>query len=258
MLDYINSIRSNSARFSELIRVTDPAAPVPSCPGWSASDLFWHLTEVQYFWATIVAGLLTSPQTVSELARPGDAELGDLFDAQSARLLHAVQHRNPTDECWIWHESGHNVGWVRRRQAHEALIHRIDAELAAGSETAVDEELAVDGVDEVLTIYLDASDLPEWATFLPDGSSARIAIEGGDSWNLILGRFEGTSPNTGNTYDEAALRLEEVAEPSTLITGTGPDLDLWLWGRGPLHSLQVSGDAVVPDRIRAAAAAGTQ
>lgn len=258
MLDYIASLRSDSARFTDLIQLTDPTIPVPSCPGWSASDLFWHLTEVQHFWATVVDGLLADPKSIPELSRPNDAALADVFATQSARLIQALQRRNPADECWSWHGTGHNVGWVRRRQAHEALIHRIDAELAAGNVPSVDETLASDGVDEILTTYLDAGDIPNWASFVPDGTSARIAVDGGVSWTLVLGRLRGTSPASGNTYDDPALRLEDVAEPATVISGRAPDLDLWLWGRGPSDPLQVRGDETVVARVRSAAAAGTR
>jgi hypothetical protein len=213
---------------------------------------------VQYFWAIIVEELLASPESVPELTRPDDKSLGDLFDSQSTRLVQALQRRHPTDECWSWNDGGHNVGWVQRRQAHEALIHRVDAELAAGKLPVVDEALAADGVDEILDSYLDAGNLPEWAQFVPDGSNARIVIDHGESWDVVLGRFHGTSPNTGVSYDEPALRLEEVADPSTVISGRASDLNLWLWGRGRSDPLRVAGDRAVVDRIREAAAAGTQ
>ncbi len=258
MLDYITAIRSESARFSELLRSTNPAIPVPSCPGWSAADLFWHLTEVQYFWASIVEGLLLDPTSVSDLTRPDDRSLADLFTTESARLVEALESRNPKDQCWSWHAAGDNVGWVQRRQAHEALIHRVDAELAAGNDPAIDESLAADGVDEILATFLDAGDLPEWAQFVPNRSSARVAVDGGESWSFVLGRFRGTSPNTGTNYDEPALRLEDVTEPATLISGQASDLDRWLWGRGPLDPITVTGDPEIPSFVRGAAAAGTQ
>ncbi len=258
MLDYVDALRSESARFSDLTRSVDPAAPVPSCPGWSAADLLWHLAEVQHFWATIVEGLLASPESIPELTRPGEESLGDLFASQSSRLVAALTGRSSTDECWSWHDTGHNVGWVRRRQAHEALIHRVDAELTAGNDPVVGEALAADGVDEVLSTFLDAGDLPEWAGFFPDGSSGRIVLDGFDSWSFVLGHFRGTSPNTGKRYDEPALRLEDVANPTITIAGIASDMDLWLWGRAPADPLSIAGDRSVADQVRRAAAAGTQ
>ena len=50
--------------------------------------------------------------------------------------------------------------FIRRRQAHEALIHRIDAELTAGDRTPMDTDLSADGVDEALH-FMDAG-LRSW------------------------------------------------------------------------------------------------
>ena len=62
-----------------------------------------------------------------------------------------------------------------RRQPHEALIHRVDAELAAGAPTGLDEALATDGVDEILTVMIDCHDIPVWSRFEPDGSTAALS-----------------------------------------------------------------------------------
>ena len=42
------------------------------------------------------------------------------------------------------------------------------------------------------------------------------------------------------------------------VSGPAWDLDLWLWGRGPLDGLTVTGDRAVVDRFRALVAEGTQ
>ena len=61
-----------------------------------------------------------------------------------ARVLEAA---DPADEAWNWSDD-HTVGFILRRQAHEALIHRLDAEQAAGDVTELDPRLAADGVEE--------------------------------------------------------------------------------------------------------------
>ncbi len=260
MLDYLDAIRRESARFLELAHELPADSTVPSCPDWTGSDLVWHLTEVQHFWAGIVDGLLDDPDAVSPLDRPSDGALPALFAEESRRLVAALERRNEADGCWSWHDGGHSVGWVRRRQAHEALIHRIDAELAAGSAFTVDPELAADGVDEILRVMLDAAGLPEWTTRELDGATAVIEVDGGAaSWAMALGRFHGTSPNTGNTYDDPALWLvESVGRPTATLRGSGTDIDLWLWGRGSADGIEVEGDPAVVDRIRIIAAEGTQ
>ena len=259
MIDYHAAILTESTRFAALIGDTDQTAPVPSCPGWSVADLTWHLLEVQYFWASIVADLLDTPETVTELVRPPDADLTDLFDVQTTRLVDALQSHGVAETCWSWHAEGHSVGWVARRQAHEALIHRVDAELAHGGEFTVDPTLATDGVDEVLDVMLDSSDIPHWSSFTPDGPLAVIAANEGRSWAVRLGRFRGTSPQTGNDYNDSALLLTpQVGQPDAVVRGSSVDLNLWLWGRGTADSLVVTGDASVVTQIRAAAVAGTQ
>ncbi len=259
MLDYMQIVRSESARFYDLVAATDSSLAVPTCPGWSVADLTWHLAEVQYFWAAIVGRLLLEPGSIPDLERPRDEALPDLFREQSQRVVEALQRRNPADECWSWHKSGDTVGWVRRRQAHEALIHRVDAELAAGNVPAIGENIAADGVEEVLSVYLDAGDLPEWATFHGDGSSARLRLDDGASWTMLLGRFTGTSPQSGTTYDEPAMCLSDLdATPDVELNGSASSLDLWLWGRGPVDDIEVVGKAEMVPLIREMARAGTQ
>jgi hypothetical protein len=147
---------------------------------------------------------------------------------------------------------------VCRRQAHEALIHRVDAELAAGERSSIDAVLATDGIDEILTVMLDSTDLPDWATFTADGSSATITASTGEAWTTILGRFTGTSPVSGNTYDDPAIQLTATQQTTTAIEGPATELDLWLWGRGSLDTAAVTGDGEVVQRIRAAAVEATQ
>jgi len=119
------------------------------------------------------------------------------------------------------------------RTAHEALIHRVDAELTAGVPVApLDPALAADGIDEVLTVMWA---LPPWADFTPAGGV--IAIESADTghaWRVELGRMTGTSTYSGKTYDEPSATVLErgTREPDAQVRGTAGDLDQWLWNRG--------------------------
>lgn len=260
MISYIEAIRNESARFAEATRLLPPGGPVPSCPDWTVADLIWHLAEVQGFWASIVEGPLLDPELVERTDRPADADLPQFFTQQSSRLQAALTSHHPDKECWSWHHSGHSVGWVLRRQAHEALIHRADAELASGDEIIIDTALAADGVDEALAVIISSEGLPQWARFEPDGSTALLQATDVDRrWAVSLGRLHGTSPNSGETFDDPAIKLIPAAQhPASRIRGTSPDLDLWLWGRGPLDRLTLEGDVDIAHRIRAAAVAGTQ
>jgi uncharacterized protein (TIGR03083 family) len=238
LMDYWQTIRTESARFGELVRALDGAAPVPTCPGWSVADLTYHLAEVQDHWARVVRG--ADGSTLTPLRRPADLDLPDTFEAASARLLEALAEADPAGSCWSWHPEGGSIAWALRRQAHEALIHRVDAEAAAGLTPAAPAEpgLAADGVDEVLTVMV--AGVPEWGRFTPDGRLLRVrATEQAvvTDLTLRLGRFTGTGPESGTEWDLAAAETAtETAEVdrAPVVQGDAWGLDLWLWGRGPL------------------------
>lgn len=256
MIDYLETVRSESARFSEVVHAGEMTGSVPSCPDWTLADLAWHLTEVQHFWGEIVEGLLEDPEEGADLARPDDdGALPDLFDDRSARLVRVLALRDPGDECWSWHAAGGSVGWVRRRQAHEALIHRVDAELSAGARSEIDTMLASDGIDEMLASQIDGP-MPDWGTLANGEEVVRLHTNDTDrSWDLRFARFQGTSPVSGNTYDlPTVTRVDPVDEPHAVIEGAATDLDLWLWGRGPQDRLSVSGDDALAPLLREIAA----
>ena len=143
-IDFLAHLRSESARFAEVLAASDPTARVPSCPDWDADDLLWHLAEVQWFWGSIVQDLVTDAAEAEALTatRPeGRAALQVFYDAASAELADALASHADDVPAWTW-SSDQSVGFIRRRQAHEALIHRVDAELTAGSRTPLDRDLS--------------------------------------------------------------------------------------------------------------------
>ncbi|WP_265447245.1 maleylpyruvate isomerase N-terminal domain-containing protein [Flexivirga meconopsidis] len=142
-------IADESARFRAAL-ATAPDQSVPTCPDWTTDDLLWHLTEVQWFWGTIVADDVSDPQTLERPDRPGGrAAALAAFDDASAALRQALADTAPDQRRWMWAQDDalHTAGYIARRQAHEALIHRVDAELtAAGPVGPIDPTLAADGV----------------------------------------------------------------------------------------------------------------
>ena len=67
----LRALRAESARFRAVLAEA-PIVAVPSCPDWDTDDLLWHLGEVQWFWATIVAGRPQGPESLSRPSRPED------------------------------------------------------------------------------------------------------------------------------------------------------------------------------------------
>lgn len=254
---YLDHIRRESARFREVLASCDPAARVPSCPEWSAADLLWHLTTVQHWWCTVVSH---RPRTRDQLGytepdRPeGHVALLAAFDAAHASFAAAVEAADPTEPAYSWSgdPADHTVGFTYRRQAHEALIHRVDAELTAGVPTAIDAALAADGVDEVLDKMY--GNLPAWGSFdpLPHFVEFRLSDTGTSVW-AQPGIFSGTPPEGDPISGENDLHV--VADPGVaadvVVSGRASDVDTWLWRRRHDDGITVTGDHEVYAHARA-------
>ena len=242
-LDFLARLRADSARFREVLSAVDPSAEVPSCPGWDAAELLWHLSEVQDFWGAIVGDRLDDPERAAELSRAADyaAQLAQ-FDACSTGLADALAAAPDDTVIWTWFPADQTAGFVRRRQAHEALIHRLDAELTVGAVTDLDSALATDGILEVLERMYAAT--PRWASHVLDGPIGRVATtDTGADWLVQVGHWSGHSPDTGTTYDdEPTLGVVEAGAPSFTISGTARDVDAWLWNRPTRTDVRRDGD----------------
>jgi uncharacterized protein (TIGR03083 family) len=261
-LDYLGHLEHESARFEAALLTAPADAPVPSCPGWTASDLLWHLAEVQWFWGEIVRSGAKSPDEYAEPARPADrTALEAFYRVASGGLLAALAAVDADTPAWTWSED-QTVGFIRRRQAHEALVHRVDAELTSGSRTPMDPLLSTDGIDEVLKVMYGGC--PAWATFVPDSERPlRITTtDTGRSWLVTLGRFQGSRPSDGKPYDEPTLDVADdpsAASPAGATwSGTAADLDCALWNRPAVHRIERSGDDGLLDAFAAVLAEGVQ
>ncbi|HEU4810979.1 MAG TPA: maleylpyruvate isomerase N-terminal domain-containing protein [Nocardioides sp.] len=254
--DYLRHIREESRRFRDALAPCDPTTPVPSCPAWDASDLLWHLARVQWFWAKTVR---TRPEGADEdaegPARPATYDgLLAAFDEHSAALVAELEAADPADKAWTW-SSEQSVGFTFRRQAHEALIHRLDAELTAGNgaTTPLDPALAADGVEECLDVMFGGA--PPWGEFAGLPHFVRVDItDTAESVWVQIGRFSGTDPDTGVTYDDDDIRVvpDPGSDADAVVTGSAGALDTWLWRRGDDSDIRVTGDKAVYDHFRLA------
>jgi len=247
-LDYLGHLARESALFGHAMNGAAADVRVPSCPDWNADDLLWHLAEVQWFWGTIVRdGVDGAAAQERKPARPaGRAALMSFYLSASADLGAALAAAAPETPAWTWSDDK-TVGFIRRRQAHEALIHRLDAELTAGHHRShMDPALSADGADEALRIMY-GGDMPAWGTFaVDDARTLRIqATDTGDSWLVTLGQFAGTDPDDQRSYDQPGI-LVAADDPGTsaaaVVRGSADDLDSWLWQRPPATMLERSGD----------------
>lgn len=250
---YLDHIRDESARFRAALNGCRPDARVPSCPEWDAADLLWHVTEVQDFWAWIVRHRPAGPDERTAPPRPASyAELLAAAESATARLATALAEADPTEHAWSWADE-QTVAFTLRRQAHEALIHRVDAEQTAGTRSPIDRDLAADGVEEALDVMYGGS--PPFGSFTADGQTVRIDLtDAGVAIWVQLGRFTGTS-DEGTVLDGDDLRVihpadATAAEPAAVVCGEAGVLDTWLWRRADDAGITVHGDHAAYERFR--------
>jgi uncharacterized protein (TIGR03083 family) len=250
---YLDHIRRESRRFRDVLTDCNPTARVPSCPDWTAADLLWHLTGVQRFWTGVVS-TRPAPPTQEEAdgeARP--ASYDDLlaaFDDGHAAFVATLEAAPPGDPAWTW-AAEQTVGFTFRRQAHESLIHRLDAELTAGAVTPLDPRLAADGVDEALDVMFGGT--PEWGEFAPLPHLVRVDLTDTDSQVWVqLGTFSGTSPEGVDYAAEPDISVvqDPGEEPDAVVEGLAAAVDAWLWRSGDDSGIHVAGDRDVYHRFR--------
>jgi uncharacterized protein (TIGR03083 family) len=210
--------------------------PVPECPGWTGADVIRHLAEVYLHKAeSIRTGVMpTDGWPPPWLSVPPAV---DVLDDCHGRLVEQFQLHVPADPAGTWWPSDQTVGFWLRRMAHETAIHRRDAESAAGVPGPLDERLALDGIDEVLTLMLEG----DWSEeVVDDASGASVAVECNEyRWTVTL-----------EPASVAVVRGEVSAPDAATVFGHPGDVLLWLWGRGPLPAADGSADAVAELRAR--------
>lgn len=239
---YLQALEDESARFRAALAGLTGTEPVPTCPGWDTDDLLHHLTQVQRYWARVLADGLTTDEQVAGLQPPPRTDHATLltgFDEARTALLEAVRGTEPTDHRWTWAPE-QTASFVHRRQTHEALVHRVDAELTAGtSPSPVDPTLAADGVEEVLSVMFGQPPAGSGFTATPGQVVAFTAVDTGDRWLHVVGSFDDPREGAVPCLDLAPDGAEATAE----VAGAAADLDLWLWHRPPAGPVTTRGDS---------------
>jgi uncharacterized protein (TIGR03083 family) len=260
-LPFLDHLALESARFAAVLADAPEGAPVPTCPDWDADHLLAHLADVQWFWGEIAERRVTRAADLGALeasrpARPTDrAGLLALFDRVSDRLHRVLSQTPPETELWMWADD-HSAAYISRRQAHEALIHRIDAELTAGTDRSpVDCRLAADGVDEALRI-MRGFRAEDGLAAAPTGGPVTISVvDGMHTWTVTPVHVTGTDSD-GDVWDVHRLLVTDGSEPSVAeICGTAADLDRWLWNRPTKDALTSTGDDAAVAAVRSVVSA---
>ena len=218
--EYVSHLLADYARLLACLP-SEPVA-VPSCPGWNTNDLAKHMAKVYLHQAFVVETGDKAHEKEHLAAYPRTDDPLEFMGWGFEAITKALDVSRPERKTWSWHHSDFTVDFWFRRMAHETLIHRIDAEIACDDVTAISEDLALDGIDEVLD-FLPLLGSWDEAPNLPFGIVSIHAHGNGHDLNWDV-EF---------TADKAVVSKTEKVNPSARLTisGTPESVDLYLWGR---------------------------
>jgi uncharacterized protein (TIGR03083 family) len=235
---YLDCLAADYALVRAAAAAADLTGPVPSCPEWTVADLVTHVGEVYLHKAAVMRdGKFPDPWPPEEHA--GTAPL-DLLDEGYSELTAEFAARSPDEPALTWFGPQQTVGFWIRRMAQETVVHRVDAQLAAGEPvTPAPGDLAIDGVDEVLKRFLEwgAAEWPEEYATVAGGHLA-----GADGTGTIVVTASPASWLVRPTPSSVSVADGGGEAPRVVVSATPDDMLRWLWGRADDSVITVTGD----------------
>jgi uncharacterized protein (TIGR03083 family) len=238
--DLLTAFRSEGERISWTVAGRDLDVPVPHCPGLDAGEVVRHLGSIYQR----LTGWVRAQRPPQQWQRtpPEGTDLRSWFAAGMRTLYDELASHNPGEPCDTWFPADRTYRFWSRRIAHETTVHRMDVTEAYGLRHPVGDALALDGIDEVLTLWLGT----RLGTDVR-GSDHVVAIEAGARvWRITLQR---------SAVDVAA---EIPWECDAAISGPPESVYRWLWGRGGLESLRLTGERAAVTELREIMVRATQ
>jgi uncharacterized protein (TIGR03083 family) len=212
----------------------DLRRPVPGCPGWDLAALAGHLGGV-HRWARS-AVVQARPGVLSEAGPDDSRDIAAWFAEGAAALAATLRATEPATGCWTFGPPPRTVAFWQRRMPHETTLHAWDAHAALGEDLPLDRDLALDGVDEVVTMFVPRQ--VRLGRLVPPPRALELratdAPQGVGPWKLFAGEGEGETGGGG-----------DVRAPDAVVAAPAATLLLLLWRRIPLDTdgVAVAGDA---------------
>lgn len=216
----------------------DLARSVPACPGWSLGELVRHVGSIHRLVGDWVAH---GNRPTSWRRQPAHGE-GLVAWQQSAtrRMFDVLAGADPDATCSTWSPTQRTSAFWRRRMLHETAVHRVDVAQALRRPWSLDEEVALDGIDEAITLWL----------------GTRLGTQVGGTGR----RVRLTAVHSGRRECDWVLRaLPDMVEYADGGLGVPVDawvstdvrmLWSWMWGRGVLPPDALTGDAAAVVELR--------
>jgi uncharacterized protein (TIGR03083 family) len=210
---YFAAIEQGTDLLGGIVAEHDPGLPIPTCPDWGLRQLATHVGRV-HRWVAEMTGT-RSPQAipfrqVPDGRYPDDrGEQAAWLRAGARRVIDAVGAAGE-DAVWTFAGTGPASLWARR-MAHETLVHRVDAQLAAGTEPEIDPVLAADAIDEFLGLLIGRGhqNADPAVLALPPGAIMHLhasddGLDGAGEW-LVRQGADGISVEPGHGKGDVAV-----------------------------------------------------
>ncbi|GAA1347987.1 maleylpyruvate isomerase family mycothiol-dependent enzyme [Saccharothrix algeriensis] len=207
-----------------------PERQVPACPGLNLGETVRHVGST----CRMVERWLRSgrrPATWQQDPAHGQA-LPDYLREGVGPLVDALSERAADDPCETWWPADRTCGFWARRLAHEATVHRMDVQSAAGLPLdPVPDDIAEDGADEVLSLWL-GHRLDVLG--VRGARDATVAIRTARRVWLVR-----TGPEPSAVWRASPAEAESADAD---VTGSPMRVYRWLWGRIPDRDVETNGD----------------
>jgi len=222
-VDYAAALLEQNRAFGELIGSGDPSTPVPTCPGWSLSQLFRHVGRGDRWAAQLVADRADhylDPRTIDGGKPPADPDEAIAWlHGGAQRLIDAVEHVGEETPVWTFLGSRPAYWWVRRR-LHEATVHRADAAIALTTDYTLTPELAADAISEWLERVAAQAGHGDAPLPLSDGQTVHLhatdpGLGAAGEWTI---RADGNRITWAHGHDKGAVALRGGAVDLLLAT----------------------------------------
>jgi uncharacterized protein (TIGR03083 family) len=204
---------------------------IPYAPGLTVGETARHVGSV---YRMVLEWLRTGDSPETWQREPGPFQSLRDFVADGVRdLVDELARHDPAEPCSTWWASDSTYGFWRRRMAHESAIHRGDVQAAVGQQVSdVADDFALDGVDEILTLWLSHRLTVQGVSGTRDGSV--VVRTGGRAW-LVRISTSGIAAWLASATD--------IASVPTVVSGPPPLVYRWLWGRLPQQAVRREGDS---------------
>ena len=255
---YLQCLAADYGDLRDAASAAELTANVPNCPGWTVADLVRHVAQV-YLHKVVLMRTGEEPEEWPPPSLAAEAPLAALGRAYGA-LRAEFRTRGPGLPALTWYGPDQTVAFWIRRMAQETVIHRIDAELAAGLPvTPVPDDLAADGVDEVLRRML-AYGSVAWPEEFAEMEGEHLAGEGGqDAITVAAGQTAWTvRPSPSQVVVEDGATGPQGEHLRVRIEGAPGNLLRWLWGRAGDDAVRLTGDPAWAGYLRRMLAAVTR